>query len=249
MSSNRTNSPPARPDPILAEHAAEIRKLGKQTVENVIEIGRRLAECKKLVGHGAWLPWLEREFGWSDRTALNFMRVAELSKSETVSNLNLPVKALYLLAAPSTPTEARDEIIERVQGGSTITVADTKRAIEDAKDRKQPARKPRESKSAEEKAAYGAGLLLGWFEAADEAIQREFIRSLPAEMLADRDDDDIGPASVGETERLRARNEQLENENARLGRENIALRSEIEELNARLLDIPGFLDRTKEAAS
>ena len=33
-------------NPVLAEHAAEIRRLGKQTVENVIEIGRHLAEAK-----------------------------------------------------------------------------------------------------------------------------------------------------------------------------------------------------------
>jgi hypothetical protein len=25
-----------------------------------------------------WLPWLKREFGWSDDTALNFMRVEAL---------------------------------------------------------------------------------------------------------------------------------------------------------------------------
>ena len=26
----------------------------------------------------AWLPWLQREFGWTDRYALNYMRVYEL---------------------------------------------------------------------------------------------------------------------------------------------------------------------------
>ena len=31
---------------ILVEHAAAIRQLGKQTVENVIEIGRHLTEAK-----------------------------------------------------------------------------------------------------------------------------------------------------------------------------------------------------------
>jgi hypothetical protein len=57
----------------LAEHADAIRSLGKQTVAKIIEIGRRLAEAKRLVGHGNWLPWLNREFGWTEQTALNFM--------------------------------------------------------------------------------------------------------------------------------------------------------------------------------
>jgi hypothetical protein len=74
---------------------------------------------------------------------------------------------------------------------------------------------------------------------------------------------DIGPNSGGEAEHQRVRNEELERENRRLARENAALRREIEELRARLpapidhgdgggdgrddLDIPAFLDRTREA--
>jgi hypothetical protein len=78
-----------------------------------IEIGCRLAACKAELGHGNWLPWLDREFGWSDRTALNFMRVYEMvTKSEKFSDLSLPVSSLYLLAAPSTPEEARQAVIE-----------------------------------------------------------------------------------------------------------------------------------------
>ena len=49
------------------------------------------------------------------------MNVAFHFKSETVSDLNLQARALYLLAAPSTPDEARAEAIERAQNGETIT--------------------------------------------------------------------------------------------------------------------------------
>ena len=42
--------------------------------------------------------WIEREFGWSDRTARNFMNAYALSlKSETVSDLKLPMRELYLV--------------------------------------------------------------------------------------------------------------------------------------------------------
>ena len=60
-----------------------------------------------------WLPWREREFRWEEQTALNFMRVHEFGKSKNFLDLNLPVSGLYLLAAPSTPDEARQQVIER----------------------------------------------------------------------------------------------------------------------------------------
>ena len=97
----------------LAEHAAEIRRLGKRVAAGVIEIGRRLVQCKWLIGHGSWQTWLEHEFGWSEATALRFMQVHALAgKSVNLTDLELPVSALYLLPAPSTPEEARDEIIK-----------------------------------------------------------------------------------------------------------------------------------------
>src|SRR5262249_51951563 len=56
-------------NPILIEHADAIRQLGKRVVSDVVEIGRRLTEAKEIAGHGNWLSWLEREFGWSPSTA------------------------------------------------------------------------------------------------------------------------------------------------------------------------------------
>jgi hypothetical protein len=92
----------------LAEHAAEIRRLGKRALADVTEIGRHLDECKHICGHGNFGPWLDREFGWSDKTAENFINVYKLSsKFENFSNLDLSLSGLYLLAAPSTPDQAR----------------------------------------------------------------------------------------------------------------------------------------------
>jgi hypothetical protein len=96
-----------------------IRALGKRVVGDIIEIGRRLTDAKKIAGHGNWLPWLEREFGWTDKTAENFINVYKLgaqTKFEKFSNLNLPVSGLYLLAAPHTPEEARADVIARARG-------------------------------------------------------------------------------------------------------------------------------------
>jgi hypothetical protein len=114
----------------LTHHAEVIRRLGKRVVGDVIEIGRRLNESKKLCGHGNWGPWLEREFRWTNRTALNFIQAHELAKSEKFSDLNLPVSGLYLLAKPSTPKEAKTEIIARAKGGESLSVGDVRNGID-----------------------------------------------------------------------------------------------------------------------
>jgi hypothetical protein len=70
--------------------------------------------------------WLEAEFdsklGLAERTAQNFMNVASMfGKSETVSDLPVSISVLYLLAAPSTPDEARQEVLALVESGERIT--------------------------------------------------------------------------------------------------------------------------------
>jgi hypothetical protein len=110
---------------------------GKRAVADIIEIGRRLTEAKAIAGHGGWLPWLEREFGWSADSALRYMNVAEMAKSRTVRDFDIPLRALYRLAAPSTPAEvvqavaegsARGETFTREQVETMITAAADKRA-------------------------------------------------------------------------------------------------------------------------
>src|SRR5271167_3008729 len=114
---------------VLQEHAAEIRRLGKCVVDDIIEIGGRLTECRRLTDE-YWPTWLKREFGWSEDTALNFMHAHELSKSRNFRDLNIGVSALYLLARPSTPESARDEAIGRAEAGKPPSVAEVKAIIQ-----------------------------------------------------------------------------------------------------------------------
>jgi hypothetical protein len=100
-------------DTALAAIANDIRARGRRVVGDVIEIGRHLTEAKALCSHGRWLPWLEREFGWSEQTALNLMRVYELTKLKRVLNLSLPLSGLYKLAAPSRLLILSKETFER----------------------------------------------------------------------------------------------------------------------------------------
>ena len=121
---------------ILAQNAEAIRALGKRVIGDIIEIGRLLTEAKKIAGHGNWLPWLDREFGWSDSTALRFMQVHTMAlKSVTVTDLDLPLRGLYMLAAPSTPEEAREAVIERVENGERLSSRMSRSQIDEARER------------------------------------------------------------------------------------------------------------------
>src|SRR5262245_9270554 len=142
----------------LTEYANAIRALGRQAAENIVEIGRRLSEVKRLVGHGNWLPWLEREFGWTDKTAERFMSVHALAgKFDKLSNLELPISGLYLLAAPSTPETAKTEVIARAEAGETLPVAEVKRVVERHRETK---RRPPQKRPAKEKRPSRRRLLL-----------------------------------------------------------------------------------------
>lgn len=102
----------------LTERAERIRVLGKRVTGDVIEIGRLLIECRERCGHGNWLPWLDREFGWSADTAERFIRLNKLADQiPQIAEYDIPVSGLYMLAAPSTPESARTEVIERAEAG------------------------------------------------------------------------------------------------------------------------------------
>jgi hypothetical protein len=68
-------------------------------------------------------------------TAINFIRVNELSKSTTVVDLDLPLKSLYLLAAPSTPEKARVDVIALARARK-ITAAQVKENVTKARPRR-----------------------------------------------------------------------------------------------------------------
>ena len=60
---------------------SEIRYLSHQakcmTVWFGVEIGKRLAEAKAMVGHGGWLDFLKNETEFSKSSAARFMQIAK----------------------------------------------------------------------------------------------------------------------------------------------------------------------------
>lgn len=95
----------------VLDKAASIQARLKRTAEDIIAIGQDLIEVKQRLGHGKFGDWLKSEFEMSQMTAVKFMRVADLFSKFKLS-LNLPVSVLYELAAPSTPGEVIEQVIE-----------------------------------------------------------------------------------------------------------------------------------------
>jgi gas vesicle protein len=121
--------------------AEKIRRTVQKTIEDIIEVGQELMTVKETVGHGHFGPWLRAEFGWTERTAHNFMNVADQFGPNTklISDLAIMPTAAYLLAAPSVPEKARETAVERAEAGEQITTGVAKEII--AKLRKKSARK------------------------------------------------------------------------------------------------------------
>jgi hypothetical protein len=126
----------ARTARILRSHARHIQRLGRRAVGDIVEIGRRLRDAKRQLGHGKFLVWLLAEFGWTEQTAFNFIRVHELSKSKNF--LDVPVSALHLLAAPSTPDQAHWEVAARAGEGAGLPIAEVKVIIANSRKASPP---------------------------------------------------------------------------------------------------------------
>lgn len=116
----------SRTSEFLKSRAAEVKGLMRQTVETLIKTGNILIEVKKRLPHGQWLNWCESEFGWTSRTAHRMINVAESFSADTLSNLDIATSALYILSAPSTPDEAREEALFLARKGQAITYAGAK---------------------------------------------------------------------------------------------------------------------------
>lgn len=151
---------------------SEIRYLSHQakcmTVWFGVEIGKRLAEAKAMVGHGGWLDFLKNETEFSQPSANRFMRIAkeygEKSNYSALNNLSV-TNALQLLALPA---EEREEFAVAVDAENLSS-----RELEQAIRERDEARKQLE---AEREASEGAALKLADVTSALDAEKEKTAR-------------------------------------------------------------------------
>ena len=97
---------PAEATRDIAAVTCEILHLKQELARNIVDIGLRLIEAKEMLSHGEWLPWLEAQAQFSEKTAQNYMRVArEFPNPQLVADLGVR-KALALLELPPSERES-----------------------------------------------------------------------------------------------------------------------------------------------
>lgn len=114
---------------VVLQRTCEIKNLLRRTAQDIIEIGQKLVDVKQQLGHGNFRNWLKAEFDLSLSAATKFMQVYEQFKNVNFTQLNVAISALYLLAAPSTSSNARQEALARANEGESITYSKAKSII------------------------------------------------------------------------------------------------------------------------
>src|SRR5262245_12062158 len=118
----------------LRERAERIARREAGVRQAILDNGRDFAEARVELRHnkaGGFEGWVGHH-GWSRAAAYNYIAAWEhFGNCPTVGQLMIDAKALYALAAPSTPEEAREEAIARAEDGEQITHAKAQEIIEE----------------------------------------------------------------------------------------------------------------------
>ncbi|MEH2178723.1 DUF3102 domain-containing protein [Nostoc sp.] len=119
---------------VIQQRTGEIKERLRRSAQDIWEIGQKLADVRSRLKHGQFETWLKVEFGWSRRTAYNFINVYEaLTEPANLAQINIATTALYLLAAPSTSQDVRQEFLQRAKEGKSVTYKSLRQAIEQEK--------------------------------------------------------------------------------------------------------------------
>lgn len=172
----------------------EINFYKRQAGSAILEIGKRLAEAKEQLSHGEWLPWLDREVEFSERSAQQYMRLwKEYGKSATVADLGCS-KALILLGLPASEREEFTATSHTVNGEEKTVLEMTRRELEEAIAARNDARAEAERATGEaEDARDAAAEARQELERAQQELQRaaeelETLKSRPVEVAVEKVD-------------------------------------------------------------
>ena len=233
----------SRPDlgAIIAQHMAppdtqrtidvitgEILDAQRRGGEAILTIGRCLNEAKDMLSHGEWLPWLNEQVGYSERTAQNFMRLArEFSNPQAIADLGA-TKALKLLALPA------DEREQFVADHNAIDM--TTRQLEQAIKDRDEARKEAETARADARTAEES-----------RAKMEEDMRLLNARLAGSKEDRDQAMQDVARLEQELA---ELKARPVDVAVETVVDQEAVKKARAEAIaEMQAKLDKAKEAAA
>lgn len=180
----------------------EILWYKQQAGTAILEIGARLIEAKRQLGHGEWIAWLRDKVDFSERSAQNFMRLAkEYRNPQTVADLGAS-KALALLALPESERDGFLSESHTVNGAEKTVSEMSKRELEQAIRERDKARLAAEAAQAERQAA----------EARADQLRSELekLKSRPVEVAVQVDESAVARARAeGEKAGSEAREKEL----------------------------------------
>jgi hypothetical protein len=129
----------ALPDECAVQVRAATQRIHLRTAVAVIENGKDLLAVREMPEmKGRFVAWLKAEFNLSKSTAYNMMQAAE-NLSENFQRLEIGPKALYALAAPSTPEGVRAEVAARAIEGEKIAYTEVEKLKREAARAKEQA--------------------------------------------------------------------------------------------------------------
>ncbi len=106
-----------------------IRSFITQTQRNVIAIGNALLDVKGKLKHGEFGDWLDAEFGWSVRSAQDFMSIAREFRDKAEIVALFEPGALRALAAKSTGVAVRERFVRQAESGQPVTAREVRDAL------------------------------------------------------------------------------------------------------------------------
>jgi len=111
---------------VVYEATERIQAAIRTSAEYIIQIGKDLIEIKIRLQHGNFEKFIEENFEFSTRSALNFMQVYKrFGQNEIVSDLISPT-SLYTLVGPNVPPTVIDRAIETMGAGQKVMLCDIK---------------------------------------------------------------------------------------------------------------------------
>jgi hypothetical protein len=119
----------------MAQSAAvDIKQSMQRTLKEIIFIGGKLVEVQNTLKSKGFQEWLHEEFTWSKSQAYNFINAYErFGNHPNLEQLDIAVSAINLLAAPNTPNDVVDDMIQRAEQGEKITHKKAKHELDQHK--------------------------------------------------------------------------------------------------------------------
>jgi hypothetical protein len=131
--------------------AVEIESAVQITIDSIFRVGHALNEVRTEFGKNdkAFGQWRQQRLPWLSRAnALRFMQVDRRLRDKLLHHgdaVDIRQKALYILAAPSTPDKVVEKAIDVANSGNTVTAADVKQWKDETQKLKKQHRQNQES--------------------------------------------------------------------------------------------------------